>query len=43
MLVIGDKEEREGTVSPRQRSGEAMRELRIEDWIQRVKSEYPTL
>jgi threonyl-tRNA synthetase len=43
MLVIGDKEEREGTVSPRQRSGEAMKGMMVEDLIQQVKSEYPTL
>ena len=43
MLVIGDREEREETVSPRQRSGEAMAGMRIEDFIKRVESEYPTI
>jgi threonyl-tRNA synthetase len=43
MLVIGDREEREGTVSPRQRSGEVMKGIQIEDLIQQVKSEYPKL
>ena len=43
MLVIGDREERDGTVSPRQRSGEAIEGMRIEDFIKRVESEYPKL
>jgi threonyl-tRNA synthetase len=43
MLVIGDREEREETVSPRQRSGEGMEGMRIEDFIKQVESEYPTL
>ena len=43
MLVIGDREERDGTVSPRQRSGEAIEGMRIEDFIKRVESEYPRL
>jgi threonyl-tRNA synthetase len=43
MLVIGDREERDGTVSPRQRSGEAMEGMRIEDFIRRVDSEYTKL
>ena len=43
MLVIGDREEKEGTVSPRKRSGEAMKAIRIEDFIAQVESEYPTL
>lgn len=43
MLVIGDREEKEGTVSPRKRSGEAMKATRIEDFIAQVESEYPSL
>ncbi len=43
MLVIGDREEKEGTVSPRKRSGEAMKGMQIEDFIKQVESEYPRL
>jgi threonyl-tRNA synthetase len=43
MLVIGDREEKEETVSPRRRSGEAMKGMRIEDFIGLVESEYPSL
>jgi len=43
MLVIGDREEKEGTVSPRRRSGETMRSLRPEEFIAQVESEYPNL
>jgi threonyl-tRNA synthetase len=43
MLVIGDKEVKEGTVSPRKRSGEAMKDIRIEDFIAQVESEHPSL
>jgi threonyl-tRNA synthetase len=43
MLVIGDREEREETVSPRHRSGEAMKGMGIEDFIKKVESEYPSL
>jgi len=41
MLVIGDKEEKEGTVSPRQRSGVTMKAMRVEEFINQVESEYP--
>ncbi len=43
MLVIGDREENEGTVSPRKRSGVAMKAMGIEEFIHQVESEYPTL
>lgn len=43
MLVIGDREEKEGTLSPRKRSGETMKSLRPEDFITQVESEYPNL
>ncbi len=41
MLVIGDREEKEGTFSPRKRSGEAMKAIGVEDFISHVQSEYP--
>jgi threonyl-tRNA synthetase len=43
MLVLGDKEEKEGTLSPRLRSGETMKPIPIEEFIKKVESEYPTL
>lgn len=43
MLVIGDKEEKEGTISPRQRSGVTMKAMGVEDFIKQVESEYPSL
>jgi threonyl-tRNA synthetase len=43
MLVIGDREEKEGTLSPRKRSGEAMKAMRVEDFISQVLSENPKL
>jgi threonyl-tRNA synthetase len=43
MLVIGDREEKEGTLSPRKRSGETMKSLRPEEFIAQVDSEYPSL
>jgi len=43
MLVVGDREEKEGTVSPRKRSGEAMKAIRPEEFISLVESEYPSI
>ncbi len=43
MLVIGDREEKEGTISPRKRSGETLKAMRVEDFIAQVESEYPSL
>jgi len=43
MLVVGDKEEQEATISPRRRSGETMKGMKIEDFIKQVESEYPSL
>lgn len=43
MLVIGDREVREGTLSPRKRSGETLKSMTIEDFIKQVESEYPKL
>lgn len=39
MLVIGDKEEREGGVSPRRRDGRNLRLMRLHDFIRLVKDE----
>ncbi len=43
MLVVGDREEKEGTVSPRRRSGEAMKAVAVEAFISLVSSDYPQL
>lgn len=43
MLVIGDKEEREETLSPRKRNGEVMHSMSPEDFIRLVESDYPQL
>lgn len=43
MLVIGDREEKEGTVSPRKRSGETMGSMNPQEFIQLVESDYPNL
>jgi threonyl-tRNA synthetase len=43
MLVIGDKEEKEGTVSPRKRSGESMKPMTVEEIIAQIESEGPRL
>jgi threonyl-tRNA synthetase len=43
MLVIGDREEKEGTVSPRKRNGETMKSMEPEAYIAQVESEYPTV
>jgi threonyl-tRNA synthetase len=43
MLVIGDREVNEGTISPRKRSGETLKSMTVEDFIRQVESEYPTL
>jgi len=41
MLVIGDREEQEGAVSPRLRSGETIKSMKVEDLIARIQSESP--
>ena len=41
MLVVGDREEKEGTLSPRRRSGEAMKAMPVEAFIAQVESEHP--
>lgn len=43
MLVIGDREEKEGTVSPRKRSGETIGPMSPEDVIRMIESDYPKL
>jgi threonyl-tRNA synthetase len=43
MLVIGDREVKEETLSPRKRSGETLKSMTVEDFIKQVQSEYPTL
>jgi threonyl-tRNA synthetase len=43
MLVIGDREEKEGTLSPRKRSGETMKSLRPEEFVAQVELEYPNI
>jgi threonyl-tRNA synthetase len=43
MLVIGDREVEEGTLSPRKRNGETLKSMTIEDFVKEIESEYPTL
>ncbi|NWG03826.1 MAG: threonine--tRNA ligase [Syntrophaceae bacterium] len=43
MLVVGDREVKEGTLSPRKRSGETMKSMKVEDFVKQVESEYPAL
>jgi threonyl-tRNA synthetase len=43
MLVAGDREVSEGTISPRKRSGENLKSMTPEDFIRQIESEYPTL
>ncbi len=43
MLVIGDREVKEKTVSPRKRNGETLKSMTIQDFIKQVESEYPSL
>jgi threonyl-tRNA synthetase len=43
MLVIGDREEKEGTLSPRLRSGETLSAMRVDEFIALVESDYPKL
>jgi threonyl-tRNA synthetase len=43
MLVIGDREVKEETLSPRKRSGETLKSMSVEDFVKQVQSEYPTL
>jgi threonyl-tRNA synthetase len=43
MLVTGDREVKEGTLSPRKRSGETLKSITVEDFIKQIECEYPTL
>ena len=43
MLVIGEKEEKSGTISPRKRTGETMAAMKVEEFVAQVELEYPKL
>ena len=43
MLVVGDREVKEGTISPRKRSGETLKSMPVEDFVKQIESEYPTI
>jgi len=43
MLVIGDREVKEETISPRKRSGETLQSMSAGDFVRQIESEYPTL
>jgi threonyl-tRNA synthetase len=43
MLVIGDREVKEGTLSPRKRSGETLKPMSVEDFVKQIESEYPQI
>jgi threonyl-tRNA synthetase len=43
MLVAGDREVKEGTISPRKRSGETLKSMSVEDFFIQIESEYPTI
>jgi len=43
MLVIGDREVKEGTLAPRKRSGETLKPMSVEDFVKQIESEYPKL
>ena len=43
MLVFGDREVKEETLSPRKRSGESLKAMRVEEFIGLIQSEYPKL
>jgi threonyl-tRNA synthetase len=43
MLVVGDREVKERTFSPRKRSGETLPSMSVEDFVKQVESEYPSI
>jgi threonyl-tRNA synthetase len=43
MLVTGDREVKEGTIAPRKRSGETLKSMTAEEFIQQIESEYPSI
>jgi len=43
MLVIGDREEKEGTFSPRERSGATLGSMGVDEFTRLIESQYPKL
>lgn len=43
MLVIGDREQKEGTISLRKRGGESLNSMRIEEFVSLIESQYPKI
>jgi threonyl-tRNA synthetase len=43
MLVVGDREVKEETISPRKRSGETLKSMSVEDFVRQIELEYPKL
>jgi threonyl-tRNA synthetase len=43
MVVIGNREENEETISPRRRSGETMNGMSVEEFVAQIKAESPSL
>jgi len=43
MVVVGDREVKEETISPRKRSGETMKSMSIVDFVKQIESEYPSI
>ncbi len=41
MLIVGDRESKERTVSPRKRSGETLKSMSAEEFVKQIESEYP--
>ena len=43
MLVVGDREEKEGTFSPRERSGATLGSMGVDEFARLIESQYPKL
>jgi threonyl-tRNA synthetase len=43
MLVVGDREEKEGTFSPRERSGATLGSMGVDEFTRLIESQYPKL
>jgi threonyl-tRNA synthetase len=43
MLVVGDREEKEETLAPRLRSGEALSPMKVDELVSRIQTEVPVL
>jgi len=43
MVVVGDREVKEETISPRKRSGETMKSMSTVDFVKQIESEYPSI